>query len=53
MTVEELINELKKLPSDMGVHCDVDDGYTTFPVNEIKIMNAYYNDEEHKVIVLW
>ena len=52
MTAEELINELKKFPSDMEVHYDVNGGYTTFYIDEVDVMNAYYNDEEKKVIVL-
>lgn len=51
MTVEQLINELKKYPKDMEVRYDYDN-YATYEIDNLSIQNGGYNKKNEKVVVI-
>lgn len=53
MKVKELIEELKKFDENMKVVYDVDNGYTTFGIDEVIKGNEFYNDDEEEVVVIF
>ena len=52
MLVKELIKELENQPQDMEVRVDWDDGYCNYGIDEIIIVNKYYDEDFEKVVVL-
>lgn len=53
MKVKELIEKLKKFDENMEVVYDVEDGHTTFEIDEVYKGNEFYNDDEEEVVIIF
>lgn len=53
MKVKQLIEELKKFDGNMEVVYDVDDGYTTFNIDEVYKGNEFHDDDEEEVVIIF
>lgn len=53
MTTKQLIEILNKMPPDMEVVTDYDDGYSTGSIFKVEIGAEYHDDDFQDVVIIY